>query len=113
MRLVLRESKIRRRLRFKAFAILAILILALVGAPFHHHESDADADGCCYCHATAPVPVFDLIGAIVVPSFTLVWSLTPDPVSCFVRIVDAIRIPRAPPLTTNPIMLLESCVGRV
>src|ERR1700752_2040048 len=43
-----------------AFAVVAILILVLLGGLFHHHESEVEVAACCYCHAGVQSPVFDL-----------------------------------------------------
>jgi hypothetical protein len=96
------------------FAIVAILVLGLLGGLFHHHESASDSAACSYCHAGVQTPEIDLAGALVAPSFAAVGSVAPVQPFGFPRIVQvSTLIPRAPPRTTHPVMFCEGCVGLV
>jgi hypothetical protein len=55
------ERSIRGRVPTKALAIVAILVLGLLGGLLHHHESASDSVACPYCHAGVQTPVIHLV----------------------------------------------------
>jgi hypothetical protein len=112
MRLKHPERSIRAQVPIKAIAIVAILVLGLVGSLFHHHESASESAACSYCHAGVQTPVMDLAGALVAPSFAVVGFVTLARLSRLPRIVQfSTLIPRAPPTTMHPATFWEACVG--
>ena len=85
-----------------AFAVVAILILVLLGGLFHHHEPEVEAAACCYCHAGVQSPVFDLaIVWIALAPVGLASPALPGRVSGVDRFSKL--APRAPP--TAPMVL--------
>jgi hypothetical protein len=91
------------------FAIVAILVLGLLGGLFHHHESASDSAACSYCHAGVQTPEIDLAAALVAASFAVVGFVTLSQPSCLPRSVRfSTLIPRAPPS-----QLIPSFFGRV
>jgi hypothetical protein len=108
------ERSIRGQFPLTGLAIVAILVLVLLGGLFHHHESASDSAACSYCHAGVQTPVVDLAGALVTPSFAAVGSVAPAQPSDFPRISHfSTLVPRAPPVPNHPLMFWEGCVGLV
>ena len=95
-------------------ALVAILVLVLLGGLFHHHEMASDSDGCSYCHAGIQTPVIDLTGALVTPAFTVVGAVAEQLPFHHARILHfSLLVPRAPPLSTLCTVFGEGCVGLV
>jgi hypothetical protein len=95
-------------------AIVAIVILGLLGGLFHHHESASDSAACSYCNTGIEAPVPDLAAALVAAFLVAIGSVTPTGPSHFPRIVRfSSLVPRAPPLTIDPPAFWEGCVGLV
>jgi hypothetical protein len=112
MRLTQSKPSIRLQLSIKGLAIVAILILALVGGLFHHHKPASHSVACSYCHAGVQTPVIDLAVALVVPLFAVVGIATPARPSHVPRIDRASTlIPRAPPGAAFPDMFQVGGVG--
>src|SRR5258706_589143 len=87
----------------KALAIVAILLLGLLGGLFHHHESASESAACSYCHAGVQTLPIDLSGALITPLFAVVGVVTPARASDPPRIVpSATLVPRAPPSQPIP-----------
>jgi hypothetical protein len=98
----------------KALAVVAVLVVVLLGGLSHHHTSAADADACSYCHVGLETPVIDLTGSRVATALASVGYVTPTRPYRLPRIVHFLtHIPRAPPVTTHPVMFREGCVGLV
>jgi len=93
---------------------VAVLGLVLFGALLHHHASAAEAATCSYCQAGVETPVPDLAGVLTTTSFVVVWCVTQTPPCRLPRVVHfSTLIPRAPPVTTLPVIFREGCVGLV
>lgn len=87
------------------FAIVAIVVLGLLGGLLHHHESESDEITCCYCHAGPQTRVFDLARAWVVTTLAPAGFVTPLRLSCIPRMIHfSTLVPRAPPVTVVPVM---------
>ena len=98
----------------KALAVVAVLVVVLLGGLSHHHTSAADADACSYCHVGLETRVIDLTAAGLRPPLASIGYITPTRPSRLPRIVHFLTlIPRAPPITTHPVMFREGCVGLV
>jgi hypothetical protein len=108
------ERSIREKFATNAVLIVAILVLGLLGGLFHHHASGVDYDACSYCHAGVQTAALDLAGALVATTFAVIESVTPTRPSHLPRVVHVSKlVPRAPPVTTHPVMFWEGCVGLV
>ena len=95
-------------------ALVAILVLVLLGGLFHHHEMVSDSDGCSFCHAGIQTPVIGLTGALVTPGFTVVGAVTEQLPFHHARIFHfSLLVPRAPPLSTLCTVFGEGCVALV
>jgi hypothetical protein len=95
---------------FRAVAVIAVLILALIGGLFHHHQNATEAAACSYCHAGVQAPVPDLARTLPTPLFTVVGAVLLEPVSRWAPILQfSSPIPRAPPTETHPVVISESC----
>ena len=109
-----RGQAFRDRFPIMRLAIVFILVLVLLGGLFHHHESQSDSAACSYCHAGVQTPVIDLAGALAVPFLANVGSVIPTRPSCLPRVVQfSTLVPRAPPVTTHPVVFWEGCDGLV
>jgi len=98
----------------KAAAIVAILLLGLLVGLLHHHRSSADSDACSYCHAGVQTPGANLASALVATSFAVVGLAAPIQTAHPFEIgYFSTLIPRAPPVTTQPVMFREGCPGWV
>jgi hypothetical protein len=114
MRLSHLERSIRGQFPTKGIAIVAILVLGLLGGLFHHHESESDSAACSYCHSGVQTPVAHLAAALVAPFITAVESVTRTWTAHLPQIVHfSTLIPRAPPVTTDPAVYREGCAGLV
>src|ERR1700687_4666851 len=90
----------------RGIAIVAILVIGLLGGLFHHHESASDSDGCSYCHACVQTPVIDPAGALITPIFAVVGRLVPQGPLSIARILAFSSLAsRAPPVPTQSIVL--------
>jgi hypothetical protein len=108
------ERSVRGQFPIAGLAIVAILVLGLLGGLFHHHESASDSAACSYCHAGVQTPLVGLANALVTPCFAAVGSVAPAQPSGFPRIVHfSTLVPRAPPVPNHPVMFWEGCVGLV
>ena len=102
------------RVPLAAMAIVALLILGLLGGLFHHHENEKDADACAYCHSVVQTPVQDLARTLPCTAFRVVGTAIPNPVSRWVEILPNLSTtPRAPPSATRLILFSESCAVAV
>jgi hypothetical protein len=111
-RLMHPERNIREQFPFKALALVAILVLALLGGLLHQHKSASDADACSYCHAGIETPVLDLGAALVATNSAVVGFTTPARPSRPRPVVPfSTLVPRAPPATTYPVIFWEGCAG--
>jgi hypothetical protein len=101
-------------LPIRVLALVAILLLGLLGGLFHHHESETEAAACSYCHAPAQKPVIDLAGTLVAPSFETVGIVTPARPAQLLQIVRFSKlVPRAPPTTAHSVVFWEGGAGLV
>ena len=90
------------RVPLAAVAIVAILIVGLVGGLFHHHENAAESAACAYCHAGVQTPVSDLARTLPTPFFTIVGTAPIEPVSRWAPVLlPSNTTPRAPPSPTH------------
>jgi hypothetical protein len=97
-----------RQIAIQGSAIIALVVLALVGGLFHHHESASDSDACSNCHAGVQTPVIDLTAALITPFLAVIGSVTSTQVSFFPRVAYvSTLIPRAPPNTTHAVVFWE------
>ena len=101
-------------IQIRALVAVAVIALLLFGALFHHHTSEADAFACSFCQAGLETPVPDLAGVLATTSFVVVWCVTQTRPCCPPRVVHfATLVPRAPPLTTLPVIFWEGRIGPV
>ena len=92
-------------------AIVAVLVLGLLGGLFHHHESESESAACSFCHAGVQIAVADPAGALGAPFFEAVGSIAPTWPSRIPRIVHYVTlVPRAPPATTHSVVFGEGAV---
>jgi hypothetical protein len=97
---------------WKAIALIAVLILALLGGLFHRHASASESAACPICHAGGQTPVADLAGALAAPFLTTVGFVSPARSELVAHIFKFSKlIPRAPPIATHPVMFREGCAG--
>ena len=102
------ERGIRPQFLTIVLAIVAILVLGLIGGLLHHHESESESATCFYCHTGLQTPVFDLASALVVTTLAPVGVVTPARFSRIPCVIHFSRVvPRAPPVTTLPVESLR------
>jgi hypothetical protein len=102
------------RVPLAAMAIVALLILGLLGGLFHHHKNEKDAAACSYCHSVIQTPVQDLARNLPSPAFRVVGAAIPNPVSRWAVILpNSSTTPRAPPSATRLVLFWESCAVAV
>lgn len=95
------------RVRLAATALVAILIIGLLGGLFHHHENETEAAACSYCHAGVQTSVSDLAQTLPAPFFAIVGTAPIEPVSRPAPVLlPSNRTPRAPPSLTHPAAFL-------
>jgi hypothetical protein len=93
----------------KGLAIVAILLLGLLGGLFHHHESASESAACSYCHVGVQTAPIDPPSALIAPLFAVLGVVTPARASDPPQIVpSAPLVPRAPPS-----QLIPQSFGRV
>lgn len=111
MRIKAPVALLQRAAHTTGLAIVAILILGLLGGLFHHHESESDSAACSYCHASIQTPKIDLAAALIAPSFAAIGFVIParvsDPPPISLR---SALVPRAPPLPNHPAGIWDDCV---
>ena len=91
------------RVPLAAMAVVAILIIGLLGGFLHHHQNAAEAAACSYCHAGVQALVSDLARTLPTPFFTIVGTAPIEPVSRWAPVLlPSNTTPRAPPIPTHP-----------
>lgn len=96
------------RLPLAAMAIIAVLVIGLLGGLFHHHQSESEASVCSYCHAGVQTPVGDLANALTNPSLESIGTLDLPPYLEYPSINQySTLIPRAPPQIIHPALFWE------
>ena len=114
MRLNHPVTSIRGKFPIKVLALIAILLLALLGGLFHYHESETGAAACSYCQARAQRPVIHLARNLVAPLFETAGVVTPTRPTQLPHIVRISKlVPRAPPITVHPVVFWERGAGLV
>ena len=111
MRIENPARSIRNRVPVKMLAIVAVLLLGLLGGLLHHHESAKESDGCSYCHAGFQTPVINLARALIASTFPAVVFAVPARSAYLPQVHFSMIPPRSPPATTHPELFGECCAG--
>jgi hypothetical protein len=101
----------RNQVPVKALAIVAVLLLGLLGGLLHHHESAKESDACSYCHAGFQTPVIDLARALIATTFAAFGFVVPAWPAYLPQVHFSTIPPRSPPATTHPELFWECCAG--
>lgn len=100
--------------QFTRIALLAVLVLGLLGGLFHHHQSDSDCASCPLCHVGVQTPVENLVCSLVIPLFNTIGTVSlaqPHEVGRIDRFDPT--IPRGPPSRIPLVISGKSRAGLV